>query len=218
MRFDSMAFPHWSMPAPWTIGPGDEYATSININDSNDFVICSTITGVDVSEWDYSITIMGEFWLFKYSNTFGGLEVEETYSAIPTLDQGYIIDGHTTGEGPANSSVYIVKIGHDCLSPGPVVNTVGIKDEAMGTAPGTLSVFPNPSNGDFYLVPSAEWLGSPMELQVLDVSGRLVYKSSITEFSEGEWLEVDLRGMPPGVYILNCKNPLISSCSKLIVY
>ena len=63
-------------------------------------------------------------------------------------------------------------------------------------------LFPNPSEGKFYLETSNSG-SDPIELQVMDLTGRIVYESqpAITEK-----FEIDLSGQPKGMYFVRVKS------------
>jgi hypothetical protein len=64
-----------------------------------------------------------------------------------------------------------------------------------------LNLFPNPSNGKFYLETNTSG-NDPIELQVMDLTGRIVYerKQAIRET-----IEIDLSNQPKGMYFLQFK-------------
>ena len=65
----------------------------------------------------------------------------------------------------------------------------------------TIRLFPNPTRG---LVFIEKDLGIPLDLKVLDMSGKLIYQQSLGIQSK---TEVDLGNYPPGNYYLELQNP-----------
>ena len=62
-------------------------------------------------------------------------------------------------------------------------------------------LFPNPSEGKFYL--KTKYSGSePIELQVMDLTGRIVYEKQL---AISERFEIDLSGQQKGMYFLRVK-------------
>ena len=69
----------------------------------------------------------------------------------------------------------------------------GIADE--------LILLPNPSNGKFYLETTKSG-NDPIELQVMDLTGRIVYE---IQTAISERFEIDLSGQPKGMYFVRIK-------------
>jgi hypothetical protein len=76
-----------------------------------------------------------------------------------------------------------------------------------------LILFPNPSDGKFYL--ETTYSGrDPIELQVMDLTGRMVYER---QPAISEKFEIDLSGQPKGMYFLRIKTEEENYTQKLII-
>ena len=63
-----------------------------------------------------------------------------------------------------------------------------------------LLIFPNPNNGEFTVEVSGE-VGNKADLQILDLSGRLVYDGSMTSNEQFAQSQLNLSGLQNGQYI-----------------
>jgi hypothetical protein len=76
-----------------------------------------------------------------------------------------------------------------------------------------LLIYPNPSNGKFYLE-TKNTGGDQIELLVMDLTGRIVYES---KQAVPETIEIDLSGQPKGMYFLRIKTEATYYTQKLII-
>ena len=76
-----------------------------------------------------------------------------------------------------------------------------------------LTLFPNPSNGKFYLETN-ESGNDPIELQIMDLTGRIIYNRQLTLI---EKIEIDLSGQPKGIYFLRVKSEEKLLNKKLVI-
>lgn len=91
---------------------------------------------------------------------------------------------------------------------------------ATGIAPAAaaykMNLYPNPSNGVFYLSFDAE-NNQPVNIQITDAMGKLVMKTSFKDKSQ-LWLKaIDMSGFSNGVYFLTVENNGYETMQKLIV-
>lgn len=115
-----------------------------------------------------------------------------TFSPRP-LNQYYKIR-HTVSSTPCNVIATKAFLDYALPLPGRSMRTIsGSTDEEQQAS--ELSVFPNPSNGIFTIVPSG-FEGATME--VYDMTGKKVYTSVLNERNN-----LDLSGYSKGVYLLN---------------
>jgi hypothetical protein len=77
-----------------------------------------------------------------------------------------------------------------------------------------LSIYPNPANNNVY-VQTVEINPEPVSLSISDLNGRLL-KLEKQSNAEGTY-EIDLAGIPAGVYILKVTNSLQTLNHKLII-
>ncbi|MBK7214389.1 MAG: T9SS type A sorting domain-containing protein [Bacteroidales bacterium] len=108
-----------------------------------------------------------------------------------------------------------VKAANDCgegsfslVKQTQVINTTGI---AEGSTAINTSVYPNPSNGKFSVLPG--WDKDNVQLMILDASGREMYRKNIDGRNVTN-LELPLR---PGIYILMLTDGIKASKTKLFI-
>lgn len=88
---------------------------------------------------------------------------------------------------------------------------VGPSSAGGGTVPAAaVSVRPNPSSGLVTVMPRG--LDMPACLQIIDLSGRLAWSGTV--FTEP--VDIDLRFLPAGVYLVRCGRPGIES-GRLVI-
>ena len=90
------------------------------------------------------------------------------------------------------------------LRPVLVGTPLGIEDEL---AAASLQMFPNPSNGEVYINEAYEYV------QVLDVTGRLVYRHRY----QGQSQPINLSHLAPGLYTLRIQTRKATVIKKLIL-
>jgi hypothetical protein len=91
-----------------------------------------------------------------------------------------------------------------------VVSTADITGTKDDMLQGALSVFPNPSNGQFNVSLPA---GKAYELEVVDLTGRVLKKQSV----KGGNSELDMQGASQGIYLLKVKGQNGTAVRKLII-
>jgi len=109
----------------------------------------------------------------------------------------------------ANSSTEFLAFIHNCSGPGNTFrkqSTVASQAEEKPRAPASpgrgdmLSVYPNPSEGRFFLHVNSENI--LVSVEIYDLMGKLVYSNA--ELNERD-TEVDLSGKPKGLYLLKAR-------------
>jgi hypothetical protein len=75
------------------------------------------------------------------------------------------------------------------------------------------NIFPNPSNGSFYLE-SSGLINSETEIQLMDLTGRIVYEKHLVIT---EKFEIDLSGNQKGMYFLRVKAREMVMNRKVII-
>ena len=81
-----------------------------------------------------------------------------------------------------------------------------------------LTVYPNPSSGEFTVI-SREEFNKDASLHVMDITGRIIYKSTLNKLVKDEnTLHLSLSGAEKGIYYLVIKNGENIAKKKLIKY
>ena len=69
----------------------------------------------------------------------------------------------------------------------------------------SLTIYPNPSNGDFNVLFDSLEKGE-YKLEVLNVLGQVVYQETMTDFSGNLTKTIDISGKTKGIYLINLKS------------
>jgi hypothetical protein len=215
IRFDAMGNSMWELPQAWTIGSGDQFTTSLVVNDSNFFVYSGWFAGPTVGGYDYFITVMGDFYNWRSGTSFGDLEDELLVETIFCHDGGYLLMGQTDGLGPANTNMYVVKTGPQCQSPGNIVYTTGFKEDAASQA-ATLNVFPNPARETVYLQHSGFMASQDFYVRITDLQGRQMSEAVLRPMQAG-LIKLGLDGLNPGLYLLEIRGASVRMGARLMV-
>jgi hypothetical protein len=80
----------------------------------------------------------------------------------------------------------------------------------------SLLVFPNPSTGIVHISISGA-AGRKMELRVLNVIGRVIYRESLTELNDRFITTLDLSKFASGLYYVKLESEESSTMRKLII-
>ena len=109
-----------------------------------------------------------------------------------------VSEAYNNGTGPAN------------LVDNVIVRSRVITGTKNDILQGQLSVFPNPSNGQFNVsLPE----GKAYELEVVDLTGRTVKKQSV----KGGNSQLDMQGASQGIYLLKVKTNNATAVRKLVI-
>jgi hypothetical protein len=87
---------------------------------------------------------------------------------------------------------------------------------AQGAGNEVLKVFPNPSEGKFSIL-NTQQKAAQTEYRVISGSGRQVYFRAAGTLGAGNSFEIDLQGMPPGLYLLEARSPSGRMLEKLML-
>lgn len=147
-------------------------------------------------------------WMFSYFYQDSVIDNGQGrfYDVLPTYDGGFIAAGaaYNPVGGPYppgySQDTWVVKVdGNGCIVPG--CNNVGITEQATNLLD-AFAIFPNPARGQatvqLTLPPSVAHL--PLELSLVGMDGRLVYRQRITGNSEHQ---LTLHGMSAGGYYIH---------------
>ena len=89
-------------------------------------------------------------------------------------------------------------IGGDCLTG---VNSIKVEE--------SVTVFPNPSNGSFS-IHFKDWSGKIL-VQIYDIRGHLIHtRESISD-------QIEINGIPRGIFVLKLSNGTLFTTRKLII-
>ncbi len=80
-----------------------------------------------------------------------------------------------------------------------------------------LKVFPNPSTGNVkieFLTPQNE----PTHIQILDMTGKICKELSYVFNEHSPYLEVELNGLPKGIYLILLSTPRLNGVRKLVKF
>ena len=87
---------------------------------------------------------------------------------------------------------------------------------AQGAGNEVLKVFPNPSEGKFSIL-NTQQKAAQTEYRVISGSGMQVYFRAAGTLGAGNSFEIDLQGMPPGLYLLEARSPSGRMLEKLML-
>jgi hypothetical protein len=152
-----------------------------------------------------------------YTNTFS--------NASPTWNQSYngmtnvkvsdldlqVDSGYPNSYPAASYTVYAATYGRGVFS-GTFNNLVLSNDSFTNNSRG-IKVYPNPSNGIVNLS-IADFTGN-LNVQLVDINGRSVYTSNISDFSIEK--SIDVSKLQSGVYILKLEGENLSYSEKIVL-
>ncbi len=184
----------------------------------------STVAGPVSFTTDSVGPVMASF-LFQYvDTTFSDARVsfDAGASTGDGLSFSWDFDG-SSGGGIRDTAVYTANGSYDVTL--TVTDRCGNTDDTTitivvggisvseNTYSNEVAVYPNPNNGDFVVSVSAAL--SEYTLEVMDVSGRIVYR--MEEVASGMEVPVELKNAAPGVYLIRLRGEGFSSTERVIV-
>lgn len=205
-------------PYSYLWSPNSETTASINnltagayilaITDTNGCSMSDTVTISEPSAIVLSATTIGE--------TIGNNgSINLTVSGgVPTYT--FIWSNSATTEDigglPGGSYTVIVTDGNGCNDTLEVIvsSTFGIIENASGG----LSIYPNPSDGIFYIQPDASLTGD-FSISIMDIHGRVVYATKGT--TNGQPITIDATVWSIGTYLILFNTETSSFTKKIIV-
>ncbi len=193
LRTDSLGDTLWTRTFD---GPGADLGRSV-IETNDGYVIAGSSSGdVLLLKTDFNGNLL-------WSRKWGGTDGDGAYSVQNTSDGGYIISGMTNSFGAGLSDVYLIKTGPD----------LGVEEETITNPKKEIpmfEVFPNPFTTAVKIECSGISEGEKVDLQIYDVSGRLVKSVPLT--TRTLQLSTDLS---PGVYFLKAEGFDVGKVIKL---
>ena len=154
---------------------------------------------------DVSTNHIGNAWVVKldnkgniqWQNIYGGSNEEQLYSVTQINKDEYIFagdtysnDGDVSGNHSKNKTdAWIVKLSSDILKyPGPII-ILGNNNQ--------LNISPNPTYGSVQIQ-----INNLKELRILDVSGRIYLKKSISNNNISAYTNLNIQYLARGMYII----------------
>ncbi len=218
MRFDAAYQYMWKLPEFWNIGAAEDKAAHVALNHKGQYLISGYTTGAGNGGREMLAMVMAEWNDFKYSNTFGSLEDEEVKTAFQTSDLGYLVTGYTSGLGPSNTNVYVIKTDSTMAFSGAAIYTTGIEASVVPET-GSLSVFPNPASDILNLRLANEFnIPETPSIRMFDMCGREVAVNPLTEPSADGVFRVRLGHLPQGVYLMEVRTREAVQAVRIIIH
>lgn len=93
------------------------------------------------------------------------------------------------------------------------IGAVGIEEVAL--LDGTVKVYPNPGEGEFFLEVELEQ-SAEFQIQVTNLMGQSVWENTV-HFQQKDRTALDLRGQAPGVYFVNMTNGKEAITKKIVL-
>ena len=219
---------NWSFPGGYPSSSLDENPTIVYTEEGSYDVQLIVSNG---SEWD-------TLFLEKYINVYGLPEVSwddvedlcdedwDPYLLTQGNPEGGVYTGEFITEGmyfhPSEAGVgqhvitYVFTDDYGCENSETytvnVVNCVGVEE----TEEAGMTVYPNPTNGIIRLTLSGEGFANP-RLFVLDALGKTVYTLEDIQEADRQSLQMDLSGLPQGLYFIMVKGDERSLTQKIFL-
>ncbi len=160
---------------------------------------------------DYFIKCRGNVDLYRNSQgatyPYNSTDVNITRSNAGTAGYYYFFFNWTYTEINCNSSRTIC-VGRDSCS------SVGLNEFITD---GALSLFPNPSNGEFMLKFNTKKMDT-FKVEINNALGQIIYTQTFTDFSGQFENKIDISKFGKGTYTLSVSNSQNSTLKKLLVY
>jgi hypothetical protein len=222
VKLDSHAFIEWQKSLG---GSNDDYATSIHQTTDGGFIVAgySNSNDGDVSgnqgDYDYWIVKLGAAGNIEWRKCLGGSGNDQAYSIQQISDSAYIVGGSSSSSDEdvsgnhGGKDYWIVKLqtipgGTEILN-GLDDNCNGSIDEGLtginsitNSTP-ALSVFPNPTNGNFTIeLKVNNQISDRATIEVINMLGQIVLSQN-AELDKGKLQqEINLANVASGVYLV----------------
>ncbi|MEI6853712.1 MAG: T9SS type A sorting domain-containing protein [Bacteroidota bacterium] len=215
MRFDKNKNFMWKIPEPWISGPADDYGYSVTLNDSAQFVMVGSTTGVGNGGLEISFVVMTDYWNFICSASDGSSADDEGYYAIQTKDKGYIVIGNSKGYGTGISNIYVLKFGPDCSKSSTTEHVTDIEETQVNEKNFYFGIYPNISNGRFYLHFEDNNFDEPIKIMVTNLIGKIIFSDSYNPNNSSEYL-INIANEAAGMYFVTVSNNENKACLKVV--
>jgi sugar lactone lactonase YvrE len=150
-----------------------------------------------VSFWDGTITTVAGTSNQSYSGDGG-----------PAVNADLDLAHSTTFDPSGN--LYIADYGNNRIRKvsAPLgINNIGSKDN--------ISVYPNPSSSEIYINVTG-FNNDPATMEITDLTGRIVIKREMNRVFSGAPINVNIVGLPNGIYMVNIRNSSQCYTSKIV--
>jgi hypothetical protein len=179
-------------------------AGSIKHTNDNAFIIAGSTESYGVGGKDVLLLKIDQNGDTLWSKTFGGTSDDVAGSVRQTNDNGFIITGYTKSFS-ANSDVYLIKT--DANGYSGFEKIININK--------TLAVFPNPSNGLFYIKIPESPISNPI-VEVYNIQGQRIFENQFFGIISDK-IEINIRNNSKGIYIICIKNNNYYKSSKIVI-
>jgi len=215
-------------PTAWEwIFPGGSPSSSTDQNPAN---ICYTVPGIyDVTLITTNPNGIDTLTLHNYITVYATppfptiTQVDYTLTSSPASSYQWQFNTADI-PGATNQSYTILQTGYytvvvsdsnGCINSFTVYVLISDIDDAIGDA--NISIYPNPSSGDFIV----EWLNGlmvePISIDVINALGQMVFSSSEKTYSSAFKKEIDLNDVTDGVYFIRIKTANAFIRKKIII-
>lgn len=198
-------------------GTGNEFGNAIVRTLNGGYATCATTssTNGDVTnnhggndDWFLSTDSTGHLTSQK---CFGGSMNEDAWSMIQTNDGGFLMAGESlssNGDVAANyggEDYLVIKLSD--LNTGIALNSFG---------PGGVEVFPNPATSAT-TVSCMLTINADVFMTLTDMTGKIISRFMEEGIVGANSIQIDLKSIPAGLYILNLENGIESFGNRVIV-
>lgn len=104
-----------------------------------------------------------------------------------------------------------------CLSTSAAFPYVNVGIASLSVADVDSKVYPNPNNGSFDLNIELPVVTGNVDVNVMDLSGRVVYSNTVTAVQGFNNMQVDMADVAPGIYMLQLRVAGVSKVHKVVV-
>jgi len=177
---------------------------SLYQTDDNGFIICGSECSFGYGYDDVYLIKTNSGGDTLWTRHFGGSEIDVGLSVMQTYDNGYIICGYTASMGAGEDDVYLIKTdanGH--------IGSTGIQANESDS----FIVYPNPAKGKLTI----DINNKVNYVEIFNSRGTVVYSKLINGHPDHS-VEVNVSGLPGGLYIIRIDNGTSSSCRKVMIY
>ncbi len=182
-------------------GPLNDFSYSVQQTNDNGYIIVgTTYMGTKRDVFLIKTDAAGDT---LWTRTFGSTETEIGYSVMQTNDNGYIIGGSNNSLTSGVFDVYLIKTTADGI-------LTSLFDPII---PGELSIYPNPTNGIFYI----DLAKDAFVVDIANIHGQLVIRKELNTNMANSTYKLDLSSQPKGVYFISVKSITDIKCGKLLI-
>jgi|GEM_PF-1503275 len=215
MRFDKNHQYWWRLPEFWDIGPGDDMAYDVFIDDSARYVLTGYTTGVGMGGREVLMLVMGDGDVFLCSLTDGSANDETGNQVIQTADGGYVIVGSTQGIGPCLSNIYLLKTGNNCYFTQTPEHILAINEHGTALSEKVMYITPSLSDGKYDLIIHEPLFSENIMIMVYDIMGRLIVSENVKKAAMQPF-RIDISGAADGLYFIEVLNKQNRSTFKVV--